>query len=326
MGLAAVKLALKQDNMKKTHLFTQIRKRSLFGFVLSALLLTMSSCVEELELPEEGSIPDLTPPSADFSAVESENFLIYTFSNTSKSATDYSWDFGDGGTSTEKEPTHEFAAEGTYAVSLRATDKLGVSNSITKNVEVVEPPEPPAIVPEIINGDFNDSSYDAWRAIFSDGTTNNPYYGSSDGEYVNYDGTSSDSKTRGAKWTKSVSAAHLRSANSRFATQAVTISPNRDYIVEYSYAIKNDKTDVTGGDRVVVSILSGHFADAVDAEISADTNPIVKHVGDIALGKGNFTLVREPFTAPETGLVTIWMYGVTSEDAYIDNVKIYPAE
>ena len=129
-----------------------------------------------------------------------------------------------------------------------------------------------------------------------------------------------------AKWTQSVSAAHLRSANSRFATQAVTISPNRDYIVEYSYAIKNDKTDVTGGDRVVVSILSGHFADAVDAEISADTNPIVKHVGDIALGKGNFTLVREPFTAPETGLVTIWMYGVTSEDAYIDNVKIYPAE
>ena len=324
MGLAAVELTLKQDNMKKSHLFTQIRKRSLFGFVLSGLLLTMNSCVEELELPEEGSIPDLTPPSANFSAIESENFLVYTFSNTSKSATDYVWDFGDGGTSTDKEPTHEFPGEGTFAVSLRATDKLGVSNSITKNIEVVEPPEPPAINPEILNGDFEDSSYDNWKIdSWSDGTTRNPYNGSSDGEPMLYDGTSADSKTRGAKWTNGSSACHLRSASSRHAYQAITVSPGRDYTLEWSYAIKDDRDDVTGGDRLVVEILDGHFSDGVNAEGS---NRVLTTVGDTALGKGNFTLVRENFTAPSTGLISIWMWGCTSEDAYIDNVKIYPAE
>ena len=97
--------------MKTTHLFTNKITRSIFGFALFTLLFTTFSCVEELELPEEGSIPDLTPPSANFSAVESENFLVYTFSNTSKSATDYVWDFGDGGTSTDKN-YHEFPGEG----------------------------------------------------------------------------------------------------------------------------------------------------------------------------------------------------------------------
>lgn len=313
--------------MRKTDITKQIKQgKSVLSFASAFLFFGLVGCVDELVLPEEGSIPDATPPSANFSAVESENFLIYNFSNTSKSATTYAWDFGDGGTSTDKEPQHEFPAEGTYSVTLRASDNLNASNSVTKNVVVVEPPEPPAIVPEIINGDFNDSSYDAWRAVFSDGTTNNPYYGSSDGEYVNYDGTSSDSKTRGAKYTRSVSGAHLRSANTRFAHQAITISPNREYILEYSYAIKNGVADEDGGDRVVVSILDGHFADAVDAEINADSAPVLKHVGDIALGKGNFTLVREQFTAPSTGLVTIWIYGVTAEDAYVDNVKVYPAE
>lgn len=312
--------------MKNTQLITMKKTRSFFGLVLSALLLTTVGCVEELELPEAGSLPDLTPPSANFSATESENFLIYSFSNTSKSATTYAWDFGDNGTSTEVEPTHEFPAIGRYTVTLVASDNLGVSNSFSKEIDVEEPPIPPAVDPTIENGDFEDSSYDAWRASFSDGTTNNPYNGSSDGEPMLYDGTPADSKTRGAKWTNSTSAGHLRSANSRFATQAVTISGEREYILEYSYAIKNDRDDVTGGDRVVVSILDGHFADANDAEVSADTNPIIKHTGDAALGKGNFTLVREQFTAPASGLVTIWIYAVTSEDAYIDNVKIYPAE
>lgn len=312
--------------MKKTQKITNKKTRSFFGLVLSALLLTTVGCVEELELPETGSLPDLTPPSASFSATESENFLIYSFSNTSKSATTYAWDFGDGGTSTDSEPTHEFPAIGRYSVTLVASDNLNVSNSFTKEINVTEPPIPPAIAPAIENGDFENSSYDAWRASFSDGTTNNPYNGSSDGEPMLYDGTPADSKTRGAKWTNSTSAGHLRSASSRFATQAVTLSPEREYILEYSYAIKDDKTDVTGGDRVVVSILDGHFADANDAEDAADSSPIVKHVGDVALGKGNFTLVRETFTSSASGLVTIWIYGVTSEDAYVDNVKIYPAE
>ena len=201
--------------MKNIQLNTIKKRPFFFGLILSALLLTTGGCVEELELPEAGSLPDLTPPSASFSATETENFLIYNFSNTSKSATTYSWDFGDNGTSTEAEPTHEFPAIGRYTVTLVASDNLGVSNSFSKDINVEEPPIPPAVAPTIENGDFEDSSYDAWKVDeFSDGTTRNPYNGSSDGEPMLYDGTSADSKTRGAKWTNSTSAAHLRSASS----------------------------------------------------------------------------------------------------------------
>ncbi len=310
--------------MKNIQLITNKKRPSFFGLVLSALLLTTVGCVEELELPEAGSLPDLTPPSASFSATESENFLIYSFSNTSKSATTYAWNFGDNGTSTEAEPTHEFPAIGRYTVTLVASDNLGVSNSFSKDINVEEPPIPPAVAPTIENGDFENSSYDAWKVdVFSDGTTRNPYNGSSDGEPMLYDGTAADSKTRGAKWTNSTSAAHLRSANSRHAYQAVTVSAEREYILEYSYAIKDDRDDVTGGDRVVVEILDGHFTDGVNAEAATR---IITHVGDTALGKGNFTLVREQFTSNASGLISVWMWACTSEDAYIDNVKIYPAE
>ena len=143
-----------------------------------------------------------------------------------------------------------------------------------------EPPIPPAVAPAIENGDFENSSYDAWKVdTFSDGTTRNPYNGSSDGEPMLYDGTSADSKTRGAKWTNSTSAAHLRSANSRHAYQSVTVSAEREYILEYSYAIKDDRDDVTGGDRVVVEVLDGHFTDGVNAEAATR---IITHVGAVS--------------------------------------------
>ncbi|MEL6673061.1 MAG: PKD domain-containing protein [Bacteroidota bacterium] len=57
-------------------------------------------------------------PEASFSTSAVE--LTITFTNESKNATSYAWDFGDGNTSTEADPTHTFAAEGTYVVSLTA--------------------------------------------------------------------------------------------------------------------------------------------------------------------------------------------------------------
>ena len=43
----------------------------------------------------------------------------------------FSWDFGDGATSTEANPTHTFNTAGTYNVRLTATDSTGKSGSST---------------------------------------------------------------------------------------------------------------------------------------------------------------------------------------------------
>ncbi len=50
------------------------------------------------------------------------------------------WDFGDGNTSTVQNPTHTFAAAGTYVVTLTVTDNGGASDTTSTNITVVAAP------------------------------------------------------------------------------------------------------------------------------------------------------------------------------------------
>jgi PKD repeat protein len=81
-------------------------------------------------------LPDIpaAQPAADFSA--STNGLEVTFTNSSKNSTTYSWDFGDGNTSTDENPVHTYAADGDYDVTLTASDASGASDQTTKTVTV----------------------------------------------------------------------------------------------------------------------------------------------------------------------------------------------
>lgn len=51
----------------------------------------------------------------------------------------YAWDFGDGNTSTESDPSHSYASEGTYTVELTVTDTQGASSTDTLEVSVSAP-------------------------------------------------------------------------------------------------------------------------------------------------------------------------------------------
>lgn len=311
-------------NIKK-----QVSHKFLFVFAL-LVCVTITSCDDlfEYELPEANSKADLTPPEANFKATVTNDYLTYTFSNISTSATDYIWNFGldgdgDGAidTSIDLDAEYTFPGEGIYTVTLTASDKLGVSSTFSSEVEVVEPIIPPAIYPEVINGNFDDGTSNWKPAKFTGGTTN-AFNASSDGDPNNYDGTPSGaSKTPGAKWTGSTSAGPSLSSSSRYAYQAITVSPNTNYIVEYSYAIKTDKDDIDGGDRVIVEILDGWFNDGADAVVST---PLVQVVGSEANGKGNFTVVKQVFSSNATGEIAIWIYAITNDELYVDNVKVYP--
>lgn len=128
---------------------------------MAVCLLIMTSCedLQRYELPDANSKPDETPPKANFAAIQSEGdgeaWKEFTFTNASTSATDYVWDFGDGNTSTEFEPQHTFPGEGTFSVSLTASDALGATDTQTQDIEVIEP-EPPAVPdPFLLNADFD---------------------------------------------------------------------------------------------------------------------------------------------------------------------------
>lgn len=77
-------------------------------------------------------------PTAAFTA--GTNGAVATFDNTSGNATSYSWNFGDGSTtSTAPEPSHTYTTDGIYTVILTATNGCG-SNTSTRTVTIVTPP------------------------------------------------------------------------------------------------------------------------------------------------------------------------------------------
>jgi PKD repeat protein len=108
---------------------------------IGALVLGLSSsgCKKE---------DDMNPSGGDLIAsfqyeASMTNFLEVTFTNFSQNASSYSWDFGDGNTSTEKDPVHTFSAAGTYTVVLTAT---GADNATKSKSEVIMLLDPDAIL------------------------------------------------------------------------------------------------------------------------------------------------------------------------------------
>lgn len=61
------------------------------------------------------------------------------FTNLSNKAQQFFWDFGDGTTSTTKEPTHFYNISGTYEVKLTATDTLCLQTDSTTRTLVILP-------------------------------------------------------------------------------------------------------------------------------------------------------------------------------------------
>lgn len=94
----------------------------------------LSSAINDLGGGGGGNVP----PVANFSYVASGLTVNFTDSSTDSDGTIASraWDFGDGGTSTATNPSHTYAAAGTYSVSLTVTDNGGATNTKTQSVTV----------------------------------------------------------------------------------------------------------------------------------------------------------------------------------------------
>jgi len=63
------------------------------------------------------------------------NGLTVTFTNTSTNAQNYTWNFGDGQTSTQPSPVHTFARGGVYIVTLNAANAY-CARSTTQTIAI----------------------------------------------------------------------------------------------------------------------------------------------------------------------------------------------
>ncbi len=91
------------------------------------------------DLPDAGSKADTVFPEANFDyTADQDDFRVINFTDLSTEANTYAWDFGGGATSTDRDPKHTFAGEGTFPVTLVASDANGETSSITLDVVVVD--------------------------------------------------------------------------------------------------------------------------------------------------------------------------------------------
>jgi hypothetical protein len=98
-------------------------------------------------------------PVADFSWSQTPDPLTYSFTDESTGGpSEWLWEFGDGDTSTEQNPTHPYLAEGTYTVTLTATNAVD-SDSITQDVDVQAAPPGPTVV---ASDSFLRTKADSW--------------------------------------------------------------------------------------------------------------------------------------------------------------------
>ncbi len=103
----------------------------------------------------EPPIPNPSPV-ADFTMVQ-EGATI-TCTNTTKYGITYLWDFGDGQSSTEKDPVHTYQYDGFYVVTLTATNTAGSTSKFRSAFVSVNSP---ALTDEMLQGS-------PWKVVVND--------------------------------------------------------------------------------------------------------------------------------------------------------------
>ncbi len=126
-----------------------------------------------------------TAPVADFTAdvYSGDSALTVQFTDAStNNPTSWFWDFGDGGTSTDQNPSYTFETVGTFTVTLTVDNGLG-STDTTATIEVLSPnADSTSIEADVYEGavpltvQFSDNSVNnaqSWSWDFGDGNTSN---------------------------------------------------------------------------------------------------------------------------------------------------------
>ena len=104
-------------------------------FILSS---SFSGCFESSAKVDFGFAPSSPTVNSDIQFVSSSGSFVK-----------FLWDFGDGNTSIESNPIHNYSGNGTYVVRLTVWDSDGNSHSIAKNVIVSGVPGSPPELPVI---------------------------------------------------------------------------------------------------------------------------------------------------------------------------------
>lgn len=220
------------------HIFNKLSRTKLVLMIVAAASMVVSCVGDEIfrdELPAANSKVDEIFPEANFSyASSADDFRIINFTNLSSEASTYLWDFGDGNTSDEEDPSFTFEGEGTYGVSLTATDGNGVAGSTSIDVIVVEGP----FQPIILEAGFEDDTLPEGGGDGRDSWRNSDL-----GGVIQITGSPVTFGDQGAKLPTP--------AGDRVGYQEITVDPDTNYDLSFWYTMLSGSSDA----RLIVSVL-----------------------------------------------------------------------
>ena len=262
------------------------KTRFLVGFFIVSLIV---GCTLRDDLPKANSKADTVPPEANFSyASTQEDFRTIIFTNLSNEATIFAWDFGGGNTSNEVDPTFTFEdGEGTYPVTLTASDALGAVSTTTIDVIVVEGP----FQPIILEPGFEDNTLPGGGGDGRDSWRNSDL-----GGVIQITGSPVTFGDQGAKLPLP--------AGDRIGYQEIAVEPDTNYDLRFYYTM----LDNSANPSLTVAILGitefgspENTQEAIDATIASvtvtdDSEPDVYVQSTLAFNSGINNTVAIYFT------------------------------
>lgn len=283
--------------------------------LMSLVLIGFANSCDDLELPGEGSMPDLIPPNADFVyASDPDSALLVQFTNLSTEAISFNWDFGGGNTSTDQDPLFAFSELGTHPVTLTATDGLGVSDNFTLDVLVEEGPFQPTILEPgfedgMLEGGAGDGR-DSWRTSL--------------GGVIQITGSPVVSGSQGAKLTGDPS-------DQRVGYQEIQVGPDTQYDLSFIYTLVAAPTGYLTVDILDVSAWATDNGIAPDGDTFADNGGDHSSTQDYVIGSITVNNQDDPqeylpasfsFNSGTSNVVAIYFYNLGSVEGRIDDIAI----
>lgn len=211
-------------------------------------------------------------PTASFTF--SVNNLDTTFTDTSTDSDGtvdtWSWDFGDGGSSSQQNPIYGYLADGTYSVTLTVTDDDGASDSTSQNVIIdstnVAPISSFTYTADDLQVTFADGSSDSdgsvvsWSWDFNDGNT------STEQNPVN-------TYAAGGSYQVSLTVTDNQGA-SHLSSQTVTVvAPNIAPVADFSFVVNDLSVDFTDSSNDSDGTIVSWSWDFGDGNTSNAQNP-----------------------------------------------------
>jgi len=267
------------------------------------------------QIVQEVTVEEVIPPGIPVPEYKlTTDNLNLNFENLTNlnDADTFTWDFGDGNTSNEVNPTHTYSEAGRYEVTFTATGPLG-SSVLVDSVFV-------ATELKIKNGTWDeepvkDDNRTAWRNTTLEKLADD-FYGDSD--YF-AKATSSNNHTPGGKYSANLTTNNTSTKPRRWLYQDIIVSPNASYTIKFWM-----KQTPDAGCATYVNIYEDHFD--LPEFIGVPEKIIASQTYDDSTGSSTGDWIEQSITF-ETGSSSEVVFFMTnnidaSDQSYYDDFTI----